>query len=66
MDRGETPSFIDSNGDSIDRIHPPWAAISLRAKARRREGWTFFLSPEAEHATNTSTKNGQNWLNLKM
>lgn len=35
MDRGEAPIFIYSNAPPSDRIHPPWAAISLRDKARK-------------------------------
>ena len=35
MDKGEAPIFIYSNAKPSDRIHPPWAAIMLRDKARK-------------------------------
>lgn len=35
MDKGEAPLFIYTNASPSDRIHPPWAAIMLRDKARR-------------------------------
>jgi hypothetical protein len=35
MDKGEAPLFIYSNAAPSDKIHPPWAAISIRDKARR-------------------------------
>jgi polyhydroxybutyrate depolymerase len=34
MDKGEAPIFIYSDAKPSDRIHPPWAAIMLRDKAR--------------------------------
>ena len=34
MDEGEAPIFIYSNATPSDRIHPPWAAIAMRDKAR--------------------------------
>jgi hypothetical protein len=35
MDKGEAPLFIYSNARPSDKIHPPWAAISIRDKARK-------------------------------
>ena len=35
MDKGEAPLFIYSNASPSDRIHPPWAAIMLRDKAKK-------------------------------
>lgn len=35
MDKGEAPIFIYSNAKPTDRVHPPWAAIALRDKARK-------------------------------
>ena len=35
MDKGEAPLLIYSNASTDDRIHPPWAAIMLRDKARK-------------------------------
>ncbi len=35
MDKGEAPLFIYSNAAPDDRIHPPWAAIMIRDKAKQ-------------------------------
>lgn len=34
MDKGEAPLFIYSNAKPGDRIHPPWAAMMIRDKAK--------------------------------
>ena len=35
MDKGEAPLFLYSNANPSDRIHPPWAVIMIRDKARK-------------------------------
>ncbi|MEE2938548.1 MAG: alpha/beta hydrolase [Planctomycetota bacterium] len=64
MDRGEAPIFIYSNASPNDRIHPPWAAISIRDKARKLEIPCVALGGGRNKLP--QPKNGVNWLDLQL
>lgn len=64
MDKGEAPIFIYSNASPKDRIHPPWAAIMLRDKARK------LGIPCVAHSGGRNklpkVEEGKNWLELQL
>lgn len=64
MDKGEAPLFIYSNAKPDDRIHPPWAAMMIRDKAKELDIPCVAYSggrnklPEVEE--------GKTWLELQL
>jgi hypothetical protein len=64
MDKGEAPIFIYSNAKPSDRIHPPWAAIMMRDKAKE------LGIPCVAHGGGRNelpkVEGGKNWLTLQL
>lgn len=64
MDQGEAPIFIYSNATPKDRLHPPWAAITLRDKAQKLgipcAAWG------GGRNNLPKVKEGDNWLELQL
>lgn len=64
MDKGEAPIFIYSNAAPGDRIHPPWAAISVRDKARKLGIPCVAIGGGRNRIP--KVEEGQTWLDLQM
>ena len=64
MDKGEAPLFIYSNATPDDRIHPPWAAIMLRDKARKLGIPCVALGGGRNKLP--KVEEGKNWLELQL
>ena len=64
MDEGEAPIFIYSNAAPSDRIHPPWAAMILRDKAKKRGSPCVAFGGGRNKLP--KVEGGKNWLELQL
>lgn len=64
MDKGEAPIFIYSNAPPSDRIHPPWAAVMMRDKAKKLGIPCVALGGGRNQLPRPAK--GKNWLELQL